>query len=55
MEFCSSDEKILNKPFQQLRVWEYIENNRSAVIFPEGTRSKTGKPKDLHKQVKNIM
>jgi 1-acyl-sn-glycerol-3-phosphate acyltransferase len=27
---------------------EYIEkNNRSAVIFPEGTRSKTGKPKEF--------
>jgi 1-acyl-sn-glycerol-3-phosphate acyltransferase len=26
--------------------WEYIEkHHRSAVIFPEGTRSKTGKPK----------
>jgi 1-acyl-sn-glycerol-3-phosphate acyltransferase len=27
---------------------EYIEKNkRSAVIFPEGTRSKTGKPRDF--------
>lgn len=27
---------------------QYIEkNNRSAVIFPEGTRSKTGKPKEF--------
>jgi 1-acyl-sn-glycerol-3-phosphate acyltransferase len=27
---------------------EYIEkNNRSAVIFPEGTRSRTGKPKEF--------
>ncbi|UFH47215.1 1-acyl-sn-glycerol-3-phosphate acyltransferase [Flavobacterium galactosidilyticum] len=27
---------------------DYIEkNNRSAVIFPEGTRSKTGKPKEF--------
>ena len=27
---------------------EYIEKNtRSAVIFPEGTRSKTGKPKEF--------
>ena len=27
---------------------EYIEkNNRTAVIFPEGTRSKTGKPKEF--------
>lgn len=27
---------------------EYIEkHNRSAVIFPEGTRSKTGKPKEF--------
>jgi 1-acyl-sn-glycerol-3-phosphate acyltransferase len=27
---------------------EYIENNkRSAVIFPEGTRSKTGKPREF--------
>ncbi|MBP6558145.1 MAG: 1-acyl-sn-glycerol-3-phosphate acyltransferase, partial [Flavobacterium sp.] len=27
---------------------EYIEtNNRSAVIFPEGTRSKDGKPKEF--------
>ena len=27
---------------------EYIEkNSRSAVIFPEGTRSKTGKPKEF--------
>ena len=27
---------------------EYIQvNNRSAVIFPEGTRSKTGKPKEF--------
>ncbi|HTG65609.1 MAG TPA: lysophospholipid acyltransferase family protein [Flavobacterium sp.] len=30
------------------RLAEYIETNkRSAVIFPEGTRSKTGKPKEF--------
>ncbi|OYX82749.1 MAG: 1-acyl-sn-glycerol-3-phosphate acyltransferase [Flavobacteriales bacterium 32-34-25] len=30
------------------RLSEYIEKNkRSAVIFPEGTRSKTGKPKEF--------
>jgi len=30
------------------RLAEYIEHNkRSAVIFPEGTRSKTGKPKEF--------
>jgi 1-acyl-sn-glycerol-3-phosphate acyltransferase len=30
------------------RLSEYIEiNNRSAVIFPEGTRSKDGKPKEF--------
>ena len=30
------------------RLAEYIEHNkRSAVIFPEGTRSKTGRPKEL--------
>lgn len=30
------------------RLGEYIEKNkRSAVIFPEGTRSKTGKPKEF--------
>lgn len=29
-----------------IKFGEYIEtNNRAAVIFPEGTRSKTGKPK----------
>ena len=42
-------EKIQNKPFQKLKkLAEYIETNkRSAVIFPEGTRSKTGKPKEF--------
>lgn len=30
------------------KLGKYIEkNNRSAVIFPEGTRSKTGKPKEF--------
>ena len=35
-------------PMKKIRslYFEYIEKNtRSAVIFPEGTRSKTGKPK----------
>jgi 1-acyl-sn-glycerol-3-phosphate acyltransferase len=35
---------------------QYIENtNRSAVIFPEGTRSKTGKPKEFAKSGLKIL
>lgn len=35
---------------------EYIEKHqRSAVIFPEGTRSKTGKPKEFAKSGLNIL
>lgn len=35
---------------------EYIEqNNRSAVIFPEGTRSKTGQPKEFAQTGLKIM
>ncbi|WP_432672192.1 lysophospholipid acyltransferase family protein [Flavobacterium sp. SM2513] len=41
-----------NNPKQAIptitKLGKYIEkNNRSAVIFPEGTRSKTGKPKEF--------
>lgn len=33
------------------RFSEYLKkNNRSAIIFPEGTRSKTGKPKKFHRK-----
>jgi 1-acyl-sn-glycerol-3-phosphate acyltransferase len=40
------DRKIPNKPYQLLKDWLNISKyNRSAVIFPEGTRSKTGVPK----------
>jgi 1-acyl-sn-glycerol-3-phosphate acyltransferase len=43
-------DKIPNKPFLKSKLGDYIEeHNRSAVIFPEGTRSKTGKPKSFHK------
>jgi 1-acyl-sn-glycerol-3-phosphate acyltransferase len=32
----------------EIKTRDYIEeHNRSAVIFPEGTRSKTGKPKEF--------
>ncbi len=35
---------------------EYIEkNNRSAVIFPEGTRTRTGKPKEFAKSGLKIL
>ena len=38
------------------RLAEYIEHNkRSAVIFPEGTRSKTGKPKEFAQTGENIV
>lgn len=34
---------------QLVKLGKYIEkNNRSAVIFPEGTRSRTGVPKKFH-------
>tara|TARA_R110002050_G_C8549308_1_gene480436 strand:- start:26 stop:448 length:423 start_codon:yes stop_codon:yes gene_type:complete len=34
---------------QIAKLGDYIEKyNRSAVIFPEGTRSKTGQPKKFH-------
>jgi 1-acyl-sn-glycerol-3-phosphate acyltransferase len=35
------EKKIPNKPYQPLGLAEYMKYNRSAVIFPEGTRSKT--------------
>jgi 1-acyl-sn-glycerol-3-phosphate acyltransferase len=41
--------KTLNQAIPVIKgLSEYIEkNNRAAVIFPEGTRSKTGKPKEF--------
>jgi 1-acyl-sn-glycerol-3-phosphate acyltransferase len=38
------------KPFLKSKLGDYIEeHNRSAVIFPEGTRSKTANQKSFHK------
>jgi 1-acyl-sn-glycerol-3-phosphate acyltransferase len=40
-----------NKPYPLLKDCQNIEKIQgSAVIFPEGTRSKTGVPKSSHKQ-----
>jgi 1-acyl-sn-glycerol-3-phosphate acyltransferase len=43
------DRKIPNKPFLKSKLGDYIEeHNRSAVIFPEGTRVKANQ-KSFHK------
>jgi 1-acyl-sn-glycerol-3-phosphate acyltransferase len=46
------DRKDPKQAIPAIKGLEYIEkHHRSAVIFPEGTRSKTGKPKAFAKLV----
>jgi 1-acyl-sn-glycerol-3-phosphate acyltransferase len=44
------DRKDPKQAIPEIKTRDYIEeHNRSAVIFPEGTRSKTANQKSFHK------
>jgi 1-acyl-sn-glycerol-3-phosphate acyltransferase len=48
------DRKDSKQAIPAIKGWG-VYRKRSAVIFPEGTRSRTGKPKVFSNRFKNIM